>query len=80
MQCCYILCYKIVIRLRTKFVFKKKHLNSARDDIDAITNYAGSSTNRELRACFKHSVRQITTKEAHQMSVQNKLTVSSNSN
>ena len=49
-----------------------KRLSSARD-VDAIINYAGSSTNQEMQACYKHSVREIPTKEQQQMSVQTKL-------
>jgi hypothetical protein len=50
-----------------------KHLNSARDDVDVIISYAGSSTNPELQACYKHSVREIPTKKRQQMSVPTKL-------
>ena len=55
-----------------------KHLSSAKDDVHAIINYVGSSTNQELQACYEHSVREIPTKEQKQMSVQTKVSANPN--
>lgn len=46
-------------------------LSSARDGIDAIINYVGSSTNKKLQAYYKHlrTVREILIKEQKQRSV-----------
>jgi hypothetical protein len=44
---------------------KKKLLRSARDGIDAVINYVGSSATRELQACYEHlkTVREFLIKE-----------------
>jgi hypothetical protein len=44
-----------------------------KDFIDATINYSGSSTNRELQACYKHCVREIPTEEQQHNSVQGNL-------
>jgi hypothetical protein len=56
---------------------KKKLLSSARDGIDAVINYVGSSANRELQAYYEHlrTVRKMLIKEQQQRSVK---TISSN--
>jgi hypothetical protein len=54
---------------------KKKLLSSARDGIDAVINYADSSTNKKLQEYYEclRTVREILIKERQQRSVQTKL-------
>jgi hypothetical protein len=53
---------------------EKELLSCARDGIDAVINYVGSSTNWELQAYYEHlrTVREIQIKEWQQRSVQTK--------
>jgi hypothetical protein len=50
---------------------REELLSSAGDGIDAVINYAGSSTNKKLQAYYKHlrTVREILIKEQQQRSV-----------
>ena len=58
-----------------EFTIKKKLLSCARNSVDAVISYVGSSTNRELQAYFEHlsTVREILIKGQQQMSVHAKL-------
>jgi len=58
-----------------EFKIKKKLLSSARDSVDAVISYEGSSTNHELRAYYEHlsTVREILIKGQQQRSVHAKL-------
>jgi len=58
-----------------EFTVKKKLLSSARDSINAVISYMGSSTNHELQAYYEHlsTVREILNKGQQQRSVHAKL-------
>ena len=58
-----------------EFTIKKKLLSCARNSVDAVISYVGSSINRELQTCYEHLriVREILIKQQQEKSVSTEL-------